>query len=216
MTPRIRVLIADDHPMFRHGLRVALETEGDVDIVGESGSGSETVALCRELRPDVVVMDLRMPDGDGLDATRQITAEHTAGSIAVLTMIEDDDAIFAALRAGARGYILKGSSPVETLRAIRGIASGEAVFGPAVATRVLSFLSTETSLKNEAFPELTPRERDVLTLLASGAASATVARELGMHPKTVRNNVSNILAKLRVADRAQAIARAREAGLGRD
>jgi DNA-binding NarL/FixJ family response regulator len=211
----IRILIADDHPVFRDGLRVLLGTVEDCELVEEATTGEEAVARTAELQPDVVLMDIRMPDSDGIEATRRIirTSPHVA--VLVLTMFEDDDSVFSAMRAGARGYLLKGADQTEILRAIRAVASGEAIFGASIARRLMDYFSApRTGLPAQTFPELTEREHEVLELIARGFANQAIAGRLFLSPKTVRNHVSNIFSKLQVADRAQAIVRAREAGLG--
>jgi DNA-binding NarL/FixJ family response regulator len=215
MTEALRVLIVDDHPVFRDGLRASLSIEDDVEVVGEAATGVDAVRLTRDLQPDIVVMDLRMPDLDGVEATRQIVHESPHIAVLVLTMFDDDDSVFAAMRAGARGYLLKGSNQAEVLRAIHLVGSGGALFGPAVARLVIEYFSRRRS-RNGAlgFPELTEREREILDLVAEGRSNATIALRLGITDKTVRNHVSNIFAKLAVVDRAQAIVRAREAGFG--
>lgn len=211
----IRVLLVDDHPVFRHGLRSLLAVEPGVDVVAECADGDAAVTLVAELGPDVVVMDLHMPGLDGVEATRRISATHPATGVLVLTMFEDDDSVFAAMRAGARGYLVKGADSPDVLRAIQGVASGEAIFGPSVALRILGYLTRPLSTRDErVFPELTEREREILELVASGTGNAAIANRLSLSPKTVRNNVSSIFAKLQVADRAEAIVRARRAGLG--
>lgn len=211
----VRVLLVDDHPVFRHGMRALLEAVAEVEVVGEGRDGSEAVELTDRLRPDVVVMDLSMPGLDGVAATRQICAAHPDTGVLVLTMFEDDDSVFAAMRAGARGYLVKGADSPEVLRAIEGVASGEAIFGPSVAQRVLGYLTRPLSSRDEQlFPDLTRREREVLELIAAGKGNAAIAQQLFLSPKTVRNNVSSIFVKLQVADRAEAIVRARRAGLG--
>jgi DNA-binding NarL/FixJ family response regulator len=216
MMAALRLLIADDHPAFRAGLRLLLESLGDVEVVGEAATGAEVVELAVEHRPDVVVMDLQMPEVGGIEATRAIVARAPGVSVLVLTMFEDEDSVFAALRAGARGYVLKGAGQEELARAIRAIASGEAIFSPAIATRVIDFFSrSRDDQPPQAFPELTDREREVLGLIAEGLPNPEIMRRLVLSPKTVRNHVSNILAKLQVRDRSEAIVRAREAGLGR-
>jgi DNA-binding NarL/FixJ family response regulator len=211
----IRILIADDHPVFRDGLRALLGTVEDCELVGEMATGEEAVTAAAQLQPDVVLMDIRMPSLDGIEATRRIV--HTSPHIAVLvlTMFEDDESVFSAMRAGARGYLLKGADQTEILRAIRAVASGEAIFGASIARRLMDyFLATRTGLPAQAFPDLTEREHEVLELIARGFANQAIAGRLFLSPKTVRNHVSNIFSKLQVADRAQAIVRAREAGLG--
>jgi DNA-binding NarL/FixJ family response regulator len=212
----IRVLIADDHPLFRDGLRGLLASRDGLEVVGEAASGQEAVTLAAADLPDVVVIDLHMPGLNGIDATRRIIAASPHTAVLVLTMFSDDDSVFAAMRAGARGYLLKGAGQVEIVQAIQTVARGEAVFGPAIADRVLAYFSGPPPAPAEAFPELTQREREVLELLARGELNAAIARRLGLSAKTIRNHVSNIFAKLQVADRAQAVIRAREAGLGKN
>jgi DNA-binding NarL/FixJ family response regulator len=215
MSEPIRILIADDHPLFRTGLRSLLESVPDTDVVGEAKTGAEAVELARTLAPDVVVMDLNMPDVSGIEATRQIVQNTQDVHVLVMTMHDDDESVFAALRAGARGYQLKGAVQDETLRAIRAVAHGEAILGPAIAVRLQSYLATPpTADPNEAFPQLTERELEVLGLLADRLTNAEIASKLFLSQKTVRNYVSGILAKLQVADRAEARLLARAAGLG--
>jgi DNA-binding NarL/FixJ family response regulator len=211
----LRVLIADDHPLFRDGLRSLLASAPDVEVVGEAASGSEAIERTLELQPDVVVMDLHMAEVNGIEATRRIVESSPHVGVLVLTMFEDDDSVFATMRAGARGYLLKGSEHDETLRAIRAVGSGEAIFGAAIAERLVAFFASTPSGPPQAFPDLTDREREVLELIARGETNAAIASRLSLSQKTVRNHVSNVFTKLRVADRAQAIVRAREAGLGR-
>jgi DNA-binding NarL/FixJ family response regulator len=212
VTDRISVLIADDHPVFRQGLRALLDGVPDIELIGEAADGDEAVTAALKLKPDVVLMDVRMPGLNGIDATRRIVAADSGIGILVLTMFEDDDSVFAAMRAGARGYLLKGSEQEEVMRAIRSIASGEAIFGPAIARRLIGYFS---SASTEAFPELTAREREVLELIAQGRNNQAIADELVLSLKTVRNHVSNVFNKLQVTDRAGAIVKAREAGMGR-
>ena len=214
---KITILIADDHPPLRAGLRALLESAPDVVVVGEAGSGAEAVIQASKLQPDVILMDVQMPDVNGIEATRRIlhTSPHIA--ILVLTMFEDDDFVFAALRAGARGYLLKGTMKADLLRAIHAVASGEAIFGAAIARRLMNFFAEvqkPATALNYVFPELTEREREILNLIASHRSNSEIAHELDIRLKTVRNHVSNIFSKMQVADRAQAILRAREAGLG--
>jgi DNA-binding NarL/FixJ family response regulator len=211
----IRVLIADDHPHFREGLRALLLSTDEVDVVGEADDGEQTISLATQLQPDVIVMDLQMPRVGGIEATRRITRHSPHISILVLSMFEDDDSLFAALQAGARGYLLKGALKAEILRAIRAIASGDAIFGPGMAKRLISyFSSTRPRPPAEEFPELTAREREILALIAQHLTNPEIARRLQLSPKTIRNHVSNVFAKLQVADRAHAIIRAHQAGLG--
>ena len=216
---QIRVLIADDHPFFRDGLRVLLETTPDTEFVGEAMDGGEVVTLATEILPDVILMDLRMPGLGGIEATRKILEKTPETGILVVTMVEDDDSVFAAMRAGARGYLLKGADKEEMLLAIRAVARGEAVFGPGIARRLIRYFSshpasTPVRTPRSVFPELTDREREILALVAAGKNNQEIAGQLFLSLKTVRNYVSNIFTKLQVADRAQAIIRAREAGLG--
>lgn len=215
MTEPLRVLVADDHPLFRKGLIRLLSSLEHVEVVAQAATGDEAVAAALEHQPDVVVMDLRMPDLDGVEATRRIVATSPHIRVLVLTMFEDDASVFAAMRAGALGYLLKEADEEEIARAVQSVASGEAVFGPAVARRVIQYFTTPaTARPSPVFPELTNREREVLELLAQGRNNGDIARRLFLSPRTVRNHVSNIFTKLAVADRAQAIVRAREAGLG--
>ena len=210
----IRILIADDHPVFRFGLKALLSGEAGIEVVGEATTGEEAVALAAQLRPSLILMDLNLPEGNGIEATRRILQHRPETAILVVTMVEDES-VFAALRAGARGYLLKGADSDETLRAVRAVAHGEAIFSPASARRLTSFFEAPAPARPAPFPELTEREREVLTLLAQGYTNAAMAERLSLSAKTVRNHVSNIFSKLQVADRAQAIIRAREAGFGR-
>lgn len=212
----VDVVLADDHPVFRDGLAVLLDSMSGIRVVGRAGTGHEAIDLVRELHPDVVVMDVNMPDLDGIEATRRLTSESPHVGVVVLTMAEDDDTVFAAMRAGARGYLLKEAGPDDIVRSITSVARGEAVFGAAVARRIMDYFATgpPASAGPGPFPELTPREREVLDLVAAGRANADIARTLFLSPKTVRNIVSNIFAKLHVSDRAEAIIRSRDAGLG--
>jgi len=210
----IRVLIADDHPVFRFGMRALLSAEPDMAVVGEATSGEEALALALRERPNVVLMDLNMPQGNGIDATREIIARHPEIGILVVTMFEDDDSVFAAMRAGARGYLLKGARADETVSAIRAVGIGEAIFSPSIARRLMQYFGAPPQAAPPLFPELTEREREVLHLIAQGLTNAAIAERLFLSPKTVRNHVSNIFDKLQVAGRAEAIVRARDAGLG--
>jgi DNA-binding NarL/FixJ family response regulator len=211
----LRVLIADDHPLVRRGMRSMLGALPGFEIVGEAGTGREAVSLAGTLRPDVVLMDLQMPDLSGIEATRRIVAVQPDARILVVTLFQDDDSVFLALRAGARGYVLKDAEEDELVAAIRAVAGGAAMFSPAIATRVLALFATPRAATAEAFPSLTEREREVLELIAQGLPNPRIAQRLGISPKTVGNHVSVIFGKLQVADRAEAIVRAREAGLGR-
>ena len=209
------VLIADDHPVFRRGLHTLLAAVPDLEVVGEAATGAEVVTAAAAAQPDVIVMDLHMPGLNGIEATRRVLQTSPHISVLVLTMLDDDASVFAAMRAGARGYLLKDADQDETIRAIRAVGSGEAIFGPAIATRVIDyFAAPRPSLPPQAFPELTARERELLELLARGHSNQAIADQLGLRHKTVRNHVSNIFSKLQVADRAQAIVRARQVGLG--
>ena len=211
---QLRVLVADDHPVFRDGLRMLLDATPDTECVGEASTGDEVLALASSLQPDVILMDIQMPGLNGIEATRRILATYPRIGVVVVTMYEDDASVFAAMRAGARGYVVKGAARVDILRAIRGVAAGDAIFGPAIAQRLISFFATPQPVAPLIFPELTEREHEVLVLIARGHNNAEIADRLCLSPKTVRNNVSTILNKLQVADRAAAIVRAREAGLG--
>ncbi len=213
MHERIRVLIADDHPLFRKGLRGLLESVAEIEVVGEAMHGEEAIALTERLQPQVVLMDISMPRVNGIEATRRIVHMSPSVGILILTMYEDDDSIFAAMRAGARGYLLKGVDQVEVLRAINAVSSGEAIFSPAIAQRLIHYFSTLEKTVSPVFPELTDREREVLVLIAQGHTNAAIAEKLVLSSKTVRNHVSTIFSKLQVASRAEAIIRARDAGL---
>ena len=214
MTP-LRVLIADDHPIFRDGIRAMFAVTPDIVAVGEARTGSEAVALAAELRPDVILMDIRMPDCSGIEATRRIVAEQPEVRILIVTMFEDDSSLFTAMRSGARGYVLKDADRSDMLRAIRAVGQGEAIFSPAVASRLLDYMTTPAqNLAATEFPELTDREREILELMAQGLRNGDIARRLVLSPRTVRNYVSSVFAKLQVADRGHAIIRARQAGLG--
>ena len=211
----IRVLVADDHRLFRDGLRALLNSVPDLEVVGEAGDGEEVVAKAAAVQPDVILMDLQLPGLNGVEATRRILRSQPSVNVLVLTMFEDTDTVLAAMRAGARGYILKDTDEEALLRSVRAVASGEALFGPGVAERLMRYLAEATpSAERAAFPELTDREREVLWLLAQGLSNQEVADRMGISLKTARNHVSNILGRLQVADRTEAVARARAAGLG--
>jgi DNA-binding NarL/FixJ family response regulator len=212
---RLRILIADDHPLFRKGMRNLIEAAGDLELVGEAASGDQAVALAASLQPDVILLDLQMPGGDGIAATREIVNTSPHIRVLVVTLFEDEDSVFAALRSGARGYILKVVDEEEVLRAIRAVGNNEAIFSPAVASRVLTYFASPPVVPRELFPSLTDREREILSQIAEGAANTLIASRLRLSPKTVANHVSNIFSKLQLADRAQAVVLAREAGLGR-
>ena len=212
----IRIIIVDDHPMMRDGLRALVASLPDIEVIGEAGDGE---AACREAQlthPDVVVMDLHMPGTNGVDATRTILRNTPSTKVLVLTMFEDDESVFAAMRAGASGYLVKGAQQEEIIRAVRSVAAGQAIFGPTVARRIIDyFASAARATRNaEPFAELTAREREILDLIASGQTNPAIARLLVISGKTVSNHISAIFAKLQVADRAEAISRARQAGLG--
>jgi len=212
---RLRVLIADDHPLFRDGLRAMFESEPDIELVGEAATGPEAVVLAGRLQPDVALMDIQLPDLDGIEATRQVIAASPKTRVLMVTMFEDDESVLSAMRAGARGYVVKGMRSADAIRAIRAVAEGEAIFSPAVAARLVSMLADARQMaRPEAFPELTERERQTLDLMAQGHKNAAIAERLHLSPKTVRNYVTSIFDKLELADRSQAIIRAREAGLG--
>lgn len=208
------VLIADDHPLFRKGMRALLTATPGTEVVGEATTGQEAIELAAALQPDVILMDLQMPGINGIEATRQILHTSPHIRILVVTLFEDDASIFSALRAGARGYILKDAQEEEMLRAIRAVGSGEAIFSPAIATRLMDFFAApRPAAPKEIFPTLTEREREILQMIARGRTNNDIAKDLALSSKTVGNYVSNIFSKLQVADRAQAIIRARDAGL---
>ncbi len=210
----IRVLIVDDHAPFRAGLRALLTSVPEMEVAGEAENGEDAIREAAKLQPDVILMDIQMPGMNGIEATRQIYQSSPHIGVIVLTMFEDDDSVFAAMRAGARGYLLKGADQAEILRAIHAVKSGEAMFGPAIARRLINFFNQVQLQAQNPFPELTDREREVLDMIARGSNNAEIASALTLSQKTVRNHVSNIFNKLQVADRAQAIIRARDAGLG--
>lgn len=214
----IKLMIADDHKLFREGLKALLTVTDDVEIVAEAEDGDSALKKCAELQPDVILMDINMPVLNGIHATQQIVEKFPQIGIIMLTMLEDDTSVFNAMRAGARGYLLKGADPQEVLRVIRAVAEGQALFGPAIATRLMNFFK-DLSVKSVAtkskatFPELTERELEVLRLISQGLNNMEITQKLVLSPKTVRNHITNIFSKLQVADRAQAIVRARAEGV---
>ncbi|HEX5087897.1 MAG TPA: response regulator transcription factor [Nocardioides sp.] len=215
MSERHRILVVDDHDDFRHGLEALVNATDTMELVGSVRDGADAVRMSLDLQPDVVLMDVHMPGLNGIEATQRIVEASPHIGVVVVTMLEDDESVFAALRAGARGYLLKGARRAEIVRAVEAVGSGEVILGPRVAERVAAyFRQAEAAPAPEVFPELTDREREVLGLIASGMENAEIARELGVSTKTVRNHASNIFMKLHVAHRAQAIVLAREAGLG--
>lgn len=213
----LRILVVDDHPVFRMGMVALLSSLDGFDVVAEAADAPSAVeAACEGGSPvDVVIMDLHLGETSGVEATREIVARRPDLGVLVVTMMDDDDSVFAAMRAGARGYLLKGASPEEIQRAVLSVANGEVLFGPGIAARAVSYLAGAQQRGPTPFPDLTDREREVLDLVAQGLDNLAISRRLAVSPKTVRNHLSNILTKLQVADRAQAIVRAREAGLGR-
>jgi DNA-binding NarL/FixJ family response regulator len=210
----IRVLIADDHPVVREGLSALLDSVPSITVVGVAGTGREAVQAAVRLRPQVLILDIQMPELSGIAAAAEIARVAPGVATLMLTMFDDDDSVFAAMRAGARGYVLKGAQQDEIVRAIHAVAAGEAIFGPGIARRVLGLVSAPPPA-GPPFPDLTAREREVLNLIASGTRNAEIARRMSIAPKTVANHVSAIFAKLQVADRGGAIIAARDAGLGR-
>jgi DNA-binding NarL/FixJ family response regulator len=211
----IRVLVVDDHPVFRAGLMAILDDLDDVEVVAQAADGEQAIDEVASHRPDVVLMDLRMPGIGGLEATARITAHHPNTAVIVLTMDSDHDSVFAALRAGARGYLLKEADGDDVQRALHAVAKGDAVFGPGIAERVISFFATpRLATSADPFPQLTPREREILHLIAEGLDNAAIARRLLLTEKSVRNRVSDILTKLRARSRAEAVVPARDEGLG--
>jgi DNA-binding NarL/FixJ family response regulator len=209
----LRVVIVDDHPLFRKGLRALLAGLDRVEIVGEAEDGAGAKALVAQAEPDLVLLDLQMPGTHGLDAIRHISTHHPSVRVLVVTMFEDDDSVFAALKAGALGYVLKDMDDAEMTRAILAVGHGEAIFSPSVATRILSFFAASPIRPPQAFPDLTDSERNVLRLVSRGWKNDAIATDLSLSPKTVRNYISSIFDKLQVADRAQAVVKARDANL---
>jgi DNA-binding NarL/FixJ family response regulator len=214
----IRLLIVDDHTLFREGLRALFSAIEDIELVGEATTGQEAIDLVEEYQPDVILMDIDMPGMSGVQATRSILRKIPSIGIVMVTMLEDDASIFSAMRAGARGYVLKGAQPDELLQTIRAVANGQALFGAAIAARMMRYFNEQqarfkTVLPEEAFPELTRRELEVLELIAQGDKNRAIAEKLVISDKTVRNHITNIFSKLQVADRTEAIIKARDAGL---
>ncbi len=212
----IRLVIADDHTFYREGVRTLLRKRPDIEVIGEAASGEEVIDRALEQQPDVILMDIKMPGRNGIEATRQILRASPHIEILIVTMFEDDDSVFAAMRAGARGYLVKDADQKELVRAIQAVHQGEAIFSPAIAKRMIGYFAALPHTASAiAFPKLTEREREILQLMARGRSNAAIATTLSLSLKTVQNHVSNIFSKLQVADRAEAIVRAHEAGLGR-
>jgi DNA-binding NarL/FixJ family response regulator len=211
----VSVLLVDDHPLVRQGLHAVLSAAGDIAVAGEAGDGQAAVELAAELQPDVIIMDLQLPGLHGIDATREIVAQRPGAAVLVLTMFEDDDMVFSAISAGASGYLLKGADGADIIAAVRSAAAGQAVFGAALAQRLRTWFAAGPRVTAVPFPQLTPREREILDGVAGGLTNAQIGQQMFLSAKTIANNVSNILAKLQVTERAQAIVAARDAGLGR-
>ena len=214
MNGTLAVLVVDDHQVFRMGMVALLSSLEGIRVVGEAADVDSAVSGAATLRPDVVVMDLHLGDESGVEATRRIVADHPGIGVLAVTMMDDDDSVFAAMRAGARGYLLKGAGPDDIERAVRAVARGEVLLAPEVATRAIGFMTALPAAHDVAFPQLTIREREILDLVARGLDNTSISRRLVLSPKTVRNHLSNVFTKIQVVDRAQAIVRAREAGLG--
>lgn len=215
---RLRILVADDHPMFCEGLLSALQSEASFEVVGQAADGNEAVSLAESLQPDVILMDVSMPGKNGIEATRDIIGTSPHIGVLMLTMFDDDSSVFSAMRAGARGYLLKGAQKEEIVRAVRVVGDGEAIFSASIARKMMVYFDAVSSRTSGSvlFPHLTAREREVLAWIARDLSNAEIARRIGLTLKTVRNHVSNILSKLQAADRTQAIMMAREAGMGGD
>ncbi len=212
----IRVLVADDHPFYREGVRTMLGAVSNIEVIAEAATGEDAVTSAARTQPDVILMDIKMPGINGIEATRRIVQTSPHIGVLVVTMFDDDDSVFAAMRAGARGYLLKDAALDEVARAVTAVASGEAIFSPAIAQRLMGYFGRAHSSPPPAFPELTDREYEILTLIAQRRSNPEIAARLVLSPKTVRNHVSNIFSKLQVADRAEAMMAARAAGLGQD
>lgn len=216
MEEPIRIIIADDHTLFREGLVALLDSVADIQVLAAVEDGQQVIEAAAKLAPDVILMDLQMPKVNGIEATRKIIESNPRTGVIVVTMFEDDDSVFAAMRAGARGYILKGADQNDVIRAIQAVARGEALFGPSVATRIMSYFTQPVKSLPQTFSELTQRESEILEAIAKGLNNAQIAENLSISQKTVRNHVSNIFNKLQVTDRVQAVLRVREAGMGQD
>lgn len=216
MMETIRILVVDDHPMFRNGLHALLDSLPQMKWIGEASDGQAAIEMALRLQPDVILMDIQLPEMNGIDATRQILHDSPHIGVLIVTMYEDDDMVFAAMQAGARGYLLKGADQDEIIRAMQAVSEGQAIFSPGIAQRLVNYFSKSRSaaFPSLVFPELTEREREILDLIAAGFNNTDIAERLVLSNKTVRNHVSNVLSKLQVSDRAHAIVRAREAGLG--
>ncbi|WHY75206.1 response regulator transcription factor [Neobacillus sp. WH10] len=211
---KLRVFIADDHPLFRHGVKTLFLTTPDLEVVGEATSGEDAISLAQSLHPDVILMDLRMPGCNGIEATREIVKTNPQTQIIILTMFEDDHSVFAAMRAGAKGYVLKDAEKDDLLNAIRAVGNGGAIFSPGIASKMIEYFSiAKPAAPREAFPDLTDREREVLYFMADGASNSAIAQKLQISRKTVSNYVTNILNKLQVADREEVIHLVRESRL---
>ena len=211
----ITIVLADDHPLVRQGLRAVLESADDIRVSGEAATGPEAVRLCVEQRPDVVLMDLQMPEMHGIDATREVRKVAPETAVLVLTMFDDDDSVFAAVAAGAAGYLLKGADGSDIVASVRAAAAGQAIFGASLARRMQTWFGRTAQHAELPFPELSEREREILDGVAAGLTNAEIGARLFLSPKTIANNVSAILDKLQLANRTEAIVQARDAGLGK-